>query len=55
MAQQATGAASEAALRAGAWVIANDLDAAPLMDLERRVRRDYGESEQARLLVQRRR
>jgi SAM-dependent methyltransferase len=48
----ASGAASEAALRAGAWVIANDLDAAPLMELERRVRRDCTESEQARLSVQ---
>ena len=47
----ASGTASEAALKAGAWVIANDLDAAPLMELERRVQRDYSESEQARLSI----
>jgi len=47
----AAGAASEAALRAGAWVIANDLDAAPLKELERRVRREGSEAEQARLCV----
>ena len=47
----ASGAASEAAWRAGAWVIANDLDAAPLQDLERRVRQEGSAAEWARLAV----
>lgn len=47
----ASGAASEAAWRAGAWVIANDLDAGALQQLERRVRRVGGDVDLARLCV----
>jgi hypothetical protein len=48
----ASGAASEAAWRAGAWVIANDLDAAPLEELQRRLREACGQAEAERLRIQ---
>ncbi len=48
----ASGAASEAAWRTGAWVIANDLDAAPLQELERRLRSDSSRADPARLRLQ---
>ncbi len=48
----ASGAASEAAWRAGAWVIANDLDAAPLRELEQHLQSDSSRADPVRLRLQ---